>query len=1845
MESANGSNSENHEDDGHHKRCLNLSVIGETDEDLDETSNSPETSPRSAEGVTNETVMENRHAVLQAMQKNPSLAGSGMGDVNYFDSFYLFSVQPETLLAHFTERELNDEGIGKSSRWLDPFTVNMSDCLGQFPLKPDDAIRKRIRDQIASLCFPMGMKIRMIPTVALEGAISLGWLGKEGDVADCRKLGEFGNCIILKVREELPCTRSSFGLIACLERIREKQRAAATIMRFWRKYHSKRLSRKVHHPVASRFMFAPIDPLERRRSNSPLMARTSSIHSNHSEPDRRSTSPRSGWNPEYSAKKIWSTLRQTRDSFTKESLTRETKIDDDDDDDDSGFLGWGSNSLRLSSKEMVSKSLKEMAHSSFSAMMKNQRLGETCIIEKCYVLVDVNDEASQELLSGLQRLVNLERDEKETTSLLKNIIPIPEAPLDQPEQKANSEMENMEQSCATIESIPIAELESKGRPRLSKGHPKQHRSVSEVDSVASSKFSKKSKLRMKGKTRGRRAVFGHSESATGYVKKVVPKSDSVKELIQRAIRKNVLFQSCTDAELSDLVDVFEKEDARAGKVILKQGESGTTCYVLERGTIDVYVKDKHVKVMHAGCAFGEISLLYGSPRTATLRARYDCKLWVIDQKAFHYITTQKKRERLGTIVEFLKKVKIDEKFLGDVLKPSEIQTMATASKNITFNPGEAIITKGERGDTFYLIESGDVDIFIDDERKKAIATLKEGDFFGERALLGGENTLRTATCVAVTLTNCMFIGREDFNMTLGQLQDLLLISANRERRNSLYEITCQEKSLSKSFDMRSIEKKSLLGAGAFGDIFLVSYAKEIPGVPPDTLFEMKCMSMTNIDEQQLRHRVESEKAVLNEVDNPFIIQFYGSRQDETAIYFLLETLAGGDLYELLQSNGHIPEAWARFYSASVLYGFCHMHGKHIAYRDLKPENLAMDEKGYIRIVDMGLAKKIPGGKTWTLCGTPDYMAPEIILNQGHDWAVDYWALGILLYEMIAGSAPFYSENQMKTYQMILSGNITMPSEFSKDLGDLICKLLVSSQEKRFGRTMGGPGAIMQHKWFEKIDWDALLDKEIEPPFVPRKKLGLAALSDSSSEDESDDESMMSDLTNENKMQRDGDNMAGLDTSYSSLGEGKVSYAIGKGSRHQQRMIDLIRQSKAKKTDRKEIIQSIQQTSAKGKFTNAHFRDRTVGQSSIQSVQLGIQLLNLAATAKADVKEKGEIAFDTFTLLSSKSVTIVNEFFDKEKKNLLDGHVRYLDPFIVESVECLDQFPLPDPGSNDDSLAPDALSPFCFPNGLRVRMVPRSALAGVDKLGWLGTRGDCYQLHVFTDEAGNLSHGVAITTREVLSSTDKTNGELVSILSRCRAKVVGARKIASFWRKYADRKRRHSKTLNTPNFWEKKGKHWQGLFGKKNKGEAINEDKKLKQGSASKTAIRLAKESFDEMNACARVGEVCIVEKSYVLLGTKPEEQSLLFAAMQQMVDMERERKTSFIGQNRHMLLMLMQTKLCLSKEQSEFCLPESELAQIRQPKRIFDLDLQFGTFEKISLPLPLPHVSAHWGFATLLLRVGCLELIVLLKLLLLERSVVVLGTNIEEVTSSSCAILDLLKPYKWASTFMPILPPSLIDFLSSPVPYITGMVADNGRHLQDMINDYRVQEAIASDGLSVLNLDSGKLTTSGSDQVGEMIRMFGNKIGIEFYAARLKELAASKDSTLNSFRSFFTHGPSTKERITLHSTREKIKRHLHSLAGDLYLHPETWREYLEYNEFSKAHEFTPAMFLEPLRKKMMHKLKYQEMMAHTQLFVGFVENLKNESDDRAELCRGNAAAFIVDFLNFKWPRYRNLHLS
>lgn len=169
-----------------------------------------------------------------------------------------------------------------------------------------------------------------------------------------------------------------------------------------------------------------------------------------------------------------------------------------------------------------------------------------------------------------------------------------------------------------------------------------------------------------GRKAGRQAVLVRSDEMT-YEKKTVPKPDGVRAMIRKAIQPNILFKTCSDEEIVDLVDVFEQSSANAGKVVIKQGDEGNDFYVMEKGILDVYEGDKHVCALYAGTAFGEIALLYGCPRSATLRARCDCKLWSIDRRAYRGITGQYKRKRMQVKIAFLRKVAINDKKLGDVL--------------------------------------------------------------------------------------------------------------------------------------------------------------------------------------------------------------------------------------------------------------------------------------------------------------------------------------------------------------------------------------------------------------------------------------------------------------------------------------------------------------------------------------------------------------------------------------------------------------------------------------------------------------------------------------------------------------------------------------------------------------------------------------------------------------------------------------------------------------------------------------------------------------------------------------------------------------------------------------------------------------------------------------------------------------------------------------------------------------------------------------------------------------------------------------------------------------------------
>eukprot|EP00956_Cyclotella_meneghiniana_P043629 scaffold280274_cov139-Cyclotella_meneghiniana.AAC.1 len=215
--------------------------------------------------------------------------------------------------------------------------------------------------------------------------------------------------------------------------------------------------------------------------------------------------------------------------------------------------------------------------------------------------------------------------------------------------------------------------------------------------------------------------------------------------------------------------------------------------------------------------------------------------------------------------------------------------------------------------------------------------------------------------------------------------------------------------------MEDLEKMRVLGEGAFGKVNLVKSKTS------GELYALKAQSKAFVVENSQQEHLLTEYEIMRELDHPLVVKCYQAFQDSRYVYFLMNLLPGGELMDLLDSKKKFPEAWTKFYGASVVAGFSCIHEKKIAYRDLKPENLVLDADGFCHIIDFGLAKRCDKGKTWTFCGTPDYLAPEIIRGKGHDWGVDYWGLGVFFYELTHGYPPFYANDPTNTARKIIKG--------------------------------------------------------------------------------------------------------------------------------------------------------------------------------------------------------------------------------------------------------------------------------------------------------------------------------------------------------------------------------------------------------------------------------------------------------------------------------------------------------------------------------------------------------------------------------------------------------------------------------------------------------------------------------------------------------------------------------------------------------------------------------------------------------------------------------------------------------
>ena len=272
----------------------------------------------------------------------------------------------------------------------------------------------------------------------------------------------------------------------------------------------------------------------------------------------------------------------------------------------------------------------------------------------------------------------------------------------------------------------------------------------------------------------------------------------------------------------------------------------------------------------------------------------------------------------------------------------------------------------------------------------------------------------------------------------------------------------------------------VIGRGSFGKVCLVEY------LPTHETYAMKSLKKDLLIEQEQIQNTLLEKEILQTIDYPLLCGLVFCFQTEERIYFVMPFLSGGELSQHLRKVKTFDEDKVRFYGAQIALALDYLHTKGIVYRDLKPENILMDEKGYLRLADFGMAKKLKDDeKAMSFCGTPEYLAPEIITMEGHDKNVDWWSFGILLFEMLCGLPPFYVENLDKMYEMIKSSSVKFPKRItlSDDTKDIINRLLEKDPKKRLG-SQSGIEEIKRHPFFAGIDFDLIEQKKIPAPFIP-----------------------------------------------------------------------------------------------------------------------------------------------------------------------------------------------------------------------------------------------------------------------------------------------------------------------------------------------------------------------------------------------------------------------------------------------------------------------------------------------------------------------------------------------------------------------------------------------------------------------------------------------------------------------------------------------------------------------------------------------------------------------------------------
>ena len=566
------------------------------------------------------------------------------------------------------------------------------------------------------------------------------------------------------------------------------------------------------------------------------------------------------------------------------------------------------------------------------------------------------------------------------------------------------------------------------------------------------------------------------EDTSDWVMQVVTKTPEELARIQRAVKANFLFQHLNETQNKQVLDVMKKQPVKAGDVIIKEGDEGDWFYVVDDGEYTVSIKGAEIlKYSTAGGnnpCFGELALMYSKPRAATVKADKAGMLWAMDRKSFRAILMKSSSISLTRTLRSV-----------DILKSlsvGQLQRLQDLLSEVTFRTGDTILKQGEVSSNMYVLAEGKVKVVKDN---KEMMELSPGAYFGERALLNDEP--RAANVIAASAVKALYISKDAFEEVLGPLQEI--IDMDRQRR----EQQAQQKQLMQEAEgLTGIGMSSFTLSGPVAAYEPMDYV--LATLKGKAEYTLKVVSKNKVVANALAQRVMAEKELAGTVmtHHRFVPVALTTGQDDSYLYTVFKTRVALDLASMIPEAG-LAENAAAFYTAAISLALDHLSDHKIIYRLITADSVMLDATGYPLLMDMRYSVRVDPAPT-DFCGYPHYLAPEQVSGQGHSLDVDFWALGILLYEMISGGAnPWITgdpakDSEVGVYSRISGhtvGKLSFPEGCnpSTKLAECLNELLHPIPDKRLGCKADGAKELRNVPWLSSIQWEKLLLGEVEAP--------------------------------------------------------------------------------------------------------------------------------------------------------------------------------------------------------------------------------------------------------------------------------------------------------------------------------------------------------------------------------------------------------------------------------------------------------------------------------------------------------------------------------------------------------------------------------------------------------------------------------------------------------------------------------------------------------------------------------------------------------------------------------------------